>query len=288
MFDESWRLQREQFWTPDMGGVDWDAVYAQYAPLVKRVGSRSELSDLINELQGELGTSHAYEYGGAYRAGRSYALGFLGVDWRYDVENERYRIERIIRGDPSQKYETSPFTAPGLRASAGDAIVAINGQRVSSKISPQQLLVNQADCEVQVTIEDADTKAHHVITVTALTRAEEMAARYRDWVELTRASVHSRSQGRVGYIHIPNMGPKGYAEFHRSFLSEYDYPALIIDVRWNTGGHVSSLLLEKLARRRLGYKFPRWSKPKPYPRESPHGPMVALTNEHAASDGDIF
>jgi tricorn protease len=124
--------------------------------------------------------------------------------------------------------------------------------------------------------------------VTALTLAEETAARYRDWVESNRSIVHKLSQGRVGYIHVPNMRAKGYAEFHRSFLSEYDYPALIIDVRWNGGGHVSSLLLEKLARRRLGYKFPRWGKPRPYPRESPRGPMVALANEYAGSDGDIF
>jgi tricorn protease len=84
------------------------------------------------------------------------------------------------------------------------------------------------------------------------------------------------------------MVGEGYAEFHRGFLSEYDYPALLIDVRWNTGGHVSGLLLEKLARRRLGYGFSRWGQPEPYPDESPRGPMIALTNEHAGSDGDIF
>jgi tricorn protease len=84
------------------------------------------------------------------------------------------------------------------------------------------------------------------------------------------------------------MGSEGYAEFHRSYLAEFDYPALLIDVRWNSGGNVSGLLLEKLARRRIGYHFPRWFQPGPYPQESPRGPMVALTNEHAGSDGDIF
>jgi tricorn protease len=84
------------------------------------------------------------------------------------------------------------------------------------------------------------------------------------------------------------MGTDGFAEFHRGYLAEYDYPGLLVDVRWNGGGNVSPLLLEKLARRRLGYSFPRWGQPYPYPRESPHGPMVALTNEHAASDGDKF
>ncbi len=286
MFAEAWRLQREQFWTEDMSGVNWDAIYAQYAPLVERVGSRDELSDLIHELQGELGTSHAYEYGGEYRVGRYYRQGFLGVDWMYDVETERYCIARIVQGDPSTRNATSPLTSPGLNVVVGDAVIAINGQHVEPRQSPQELLVNQADNEVQLTIESTETKATHIITVTAL--SEEGTARYRDWVEWNRRTVHAQSQGRVGYLHIPNMHPRGYAEFHRSYLAEYDYPALIIDVRWNGGGNVSGLLLEKLARKRIGYKFSRWGQPTPYPKESPRGPMVALTNEHAASDGDIF
>jgi tricorn protease len=288
MFAEAWRLQREQFWTEDMSGVDWDAIYAQYAPLLERVSSRSELSDLIHELQGELGTSHTYEYGGEYRSGRFYRQGFLGIDWHYDTEKQRYRIARIVRGDPSDKEATSPLTSPGLNLTAGDAIVAINGQRVGPRRSPQELLVNQADSEVQLTIESAETGEIRIVTVTALSLVQENKARYRDWVECNRNIVHTQSNGRVGYIHIPNMQARGYAEFHRSYLAEFDYPALIIDVRWNGGGKVSGLLLEKLARRRIGYKFSRWGQPTPYPRESPRGPMVALTNEHAGSDGDIF
>ncbi len=286
MFNEAWRLQREQFWTEDMSGIDWDAIYAQYAPLVKRIGSRAELSDLIYELQGELGTSHAYERGGEYRVGPMYRQGLLGVDWSYDEQAQRYRIARIVRGDPFNKDATSPLTAPGIQVQPGDAVIAINGQRVGPACSPQELLVNQASSEVQLTIEPANGAAPYNVTVKTL--VEERTARYREWVEQNRRQVHQQSQERVGYIHIPDMAAKGYAEFHRGFLQEYDYPALIVDVRWNGGGSVSSLLLEKLSRRRLGYKFSRWGQPRPYPREAPHGPMVALTNEHAGSDGDIF
>jgi tricorn protease len=288
MFAEAWRLQREHFWDEDMAGIDWDAIYAQYAPLLERVGSRSELSDLIHELQGELGTSHAYEGGGDYRQGRYYYQGFLGVDWRYDVEAQRYRIARIIKGDPSDKEATSPLTAPGLNISVGDAVIAVNGQRVGPQRSPQALLVNQSGCEVQLTIEVAETKETRNVTVAAISRSEEVAARYRDQVERNRCLVHEKSQNRVGYIHVPDMKVHGFAEFHRSYLVEFDYPALIIDVRWNRGGNISGLLLEKLARRRIGYKFPRWGQPRPYPHESPRGPMVALTNEYTSSDGDIF
>ncbi len=286
MFAEAWRLQREQFWTEDMSGIDWQAIYDQYAPLVERVTSRSELSDLFWELQGELGTSHAYEGGGEYRQRPHYSQGFLGVDWSYDAEKNRYRIARIIRGDPSNSEETSPLTLPGLNVAEGDAVLAINGQRLGPKRSPQELLVNQADNDVQLTIESAESGEVYTISVKAL--SEERSARYREWVETNRRYVHERSDGKVGYIHIPDMGGNGYAEFHRSYLAEYDYPALLVDVRYNGGGHVSPLLLEKLARKRIGYDFPRWGKPVPYPEESPRGPMVALTNEQAGSDGDIF
>lgn len=286
MFAEAWRLQREQFWAEDMSGVDWDAIYAQYAPLVERVSSRSELSDLLWELQGELGTSHAYEGGGEYRQGPHYRQGFLGVDWAYDVDNNRYRIAHIVRGDPWDSKATSPLTGTGLNVTVGDAVLAINGQRVGPNRSPQELLVNQARNEVQLTIEQAENEEIRVITVKAL--SDEAPARYREWVENNQRSVHTLSQGRVGYIHIPNMMGEGYAEFHRSYLTEYDYPALLVDVRWNGGGNVSGLLLSKLARKRVGYDFPRWGQPTPYPQESPRGPMVALTNEQAGSDGDIF
>ncbi len=285
MFAEAWRLQREQFWSEDMSGIDWDAIYAQYAPLLERVSSRSELSDLLWELQGELGTSHAYEMGGEYRRGPHYHQGFLGVDWAYDAQADRYRIAHIVKGDPSDSRATSPLTSPGLNVNVGDAVLAINGQRLGATRHPQELLVNQAGNEVQLTLEDAEGKKR-VITVEAL--SEERSTRYREWVESNRRTVHNVSKGLVGYIHVPNMSGVGYAEFHRGYLAEYDYPALLIDVRWNGGGNVSGLLLEKLARKRLGYDFSRWNQPTPYPSESPRGPMVALTDEHAGSDGDIF
>ena len=288
MFAEAWRLQREYFWTADMSGVDWPAVYAQYAPLVERVGSRGELSDLFWELQGELGTSHATERAGDYRQPPHYWQGALAVDWSYDAEANRYRIAHIVKGDTSDPQATSPLRSPGLNIQAGDAVLAINGQRLEAQVPPQALLVNQANQEIQLTIEEAASKEIRTVTVKTLWPWHERAARYREWVETNRALVHQRSEGRLGYIHIPDMGQRGYAEFHRGYLTEFNAHGLIIDVRWNGGGNVSGLLLEKLARRRLAYRFSRWRQPQSYPYEAPYGPMVALTNEHAGSDGDKF
>jgi len=120
------------------------------------------------------------------------------------------------------------------------------------------------------------------------TLRDERMLRYRAWVEANRARVHRHSGGRIGYVHIPDMGPWGFAEFHRGYLSEFDRDALVVDVRFNRGGHVSALLLEKLARKRVGYDVSRWSPPFPYPEESVAGPIVAVTNQFAGSDGDIF
>jgi tricorn protease len=286
MFDEAWRLQREQFWVADMAGVDWRTVHDRYAPLVQRIASRAELSDLLWELQGELGTSHAYEIGGDYRPHPQYQQGFLGVDWHVDAPEARHVVARILRGDSWDPKASSPLAAPGVNVRAGDAVVAINGQRVGPEASPAQLLVHQAGQEVLVTIAPADGEAEREVVVRAL--ESEHPLRYRTWIAANRRSVHEATGGRVGYLHIPDMGPEGYAEFHRGYLAEYDREALIVDVRYNGGGHVSPLILEKLGRRRLGYDFARWTAPEPYFPESPRGPLVAITNENAGSDGDIF
>jgi tricorn protease len=285
MFREAWRLQRESFWVEDMSGVDWAEVYQRYLPLVDRVSTRSEFSDLLWELQGELGTSHAYEYGGAYRDRPDYRQGFLGVDWVVDPTTGAYRIGQVLEGDPWWAEHTSAFNRAGVDVRAGDQVLAIGGTPVSPAVTPPQLLVSQAEQEVEVTVRRADG-APRTVTVRAL--ADERPARYRDWVEANRTQVHERTGARVGYLHLPDMMAAGYAEFHRGFLAELDREALVVDVRHNRGGHVSGLLLQKLARRRLGYSFPRWGVPDPYPDESPRGVLVAITNEHAGSDGDIF
>jgi tricorn protease len=286
MYREAWRLQREQFWNEDMSQVAWTAVYDRYLPLLDRVNTRGEVSDLLWEMQGELGTSHAYEMGGEYRTGPQYQQGYLAAEWSLDGETGHYRITRLIAGDPGDPSASSPLLAPGANAGVGDAILAINGQPVGRARSPQELLVNQADAEIVLTVASGTGAEPRSVTVKAL--RDEKPARYREWVDENQRRVHEATGGRVGYVHIPDMGPNGYAEFHRAYLTEYDREALIVDVRNNGGGNVSGLILEKLSRRRTAYVFPRWSRPGPYPEESPRGPMVALTDELAGSDGDIF
>src|SRR5262249_5178273 len=155
--------------------------------------------------------------------------------------------------------------------------LAVNGRRTSRDVSPAQLLVNQGASEVALNVGDENGKNPRVVMVKTI--KNEQLLRYREWVERNRKRVHDQTDGRCGYGDVPNMGPWGYAEFHRGFLREVDREGLVIDVRFNGGGHVSALLLEKLARRRIAYCQTRWFGVMPWPDDSPSGAMVALTNE---------
>ena len=286
MYHEAWRLQRDHFWVADMSGVDWDGVRDRYRPLVDRVAARSELSDLLWEVQGELGTSHAYEMGGDYRPPPAYLQGFLGADLEYDPTARTWRVAHIPRGDSWNPEYRSPLAAPGVNLKPRDRILAVGNRRVGATLSPAECLVHLADQDVVLAV--AESGGKHKRTVTVHTLKSEYPLRYRDWVERNRAHVHAATRGRAGYVHIPDMGPEGFAEFHRYFITEVNHDALIVDVRFNGGGHVSPLILEKLLRKRIGYDRVRWSEPEPYPQYSVAGPLVALTNEFAGSDGDIF
>ncbi len=287
MYDEAWRMQREQFWDESMSGVDWDLVRRRYAALLPLVRTRTELSDLIWEMLGELGTSHAYEIGGDHRSPPQYKRGFLGADLAWNQSAGGYEILKIYRGDSWNRDVDSPLAEPGVGAREGDVVLGIGGRALDASTTPDELLVNASGRDVALTLaKGKNGKERRRVVVRAL--RDERMLRYRAWVEANRAYVHAQTGDGVGYLHIPDMGPWGFSEFHRGYLSEFNREALIVDVRYNRGGHVSPLLLEKLARRRVGYDVTRYGPPMPYPPESVAGPIVALTNQFAGSDGDIF
>lgn len=283
---ETWALQRELFWNDAMSGVDWDAILRRYQPLITRVGSRSEVSDLLWEVQGELGTSHAYVLGGDLPPEPSYPQGFLGADLRLDPATGEALVAAVPRGDAWDAAAGSPLERPGVNVRPGDRVIAVDGQPLSAERPLPTHLVHRAGVAVRLTVRPADGGAPRDVRVETL--ADERPLRYRAWVVTNRRRVREASDGRLGYVHVPDMGPRGFSEFHRAWLQEAERDGLIVDVRFNGGGHVSELLLQKLARRRLAYTVARYAEPRPFPQHAVAGPLVALTNERAGSDGDIF
>ena len=287
MYREAWLKQREHFWTENMSGVDWIKVFKHYFPLIERVGSRGEFSDLIWEMQGELGTSHCYEMGGDYRSAPYFNVGKLGCSYELASDGVSYVITSTWIGAADKANQISPLKLPGVNINVGDRIYAIDGRELSAELTPRACLVNKAGVDIALTVKrKGDRRKRDVVVKTLM---NEKIVLYRQWVEANKKYVHKKSRGKVGYVHIPDMGVFGFEEFHRHYLVECQYDSLLVDVRYNGGGHVSQLLLEKLNRKRLGYDLSRWNKePEPYPGSSVAGPMVALTNEYAGSDGDIF
>jgi tricorn protease len=284
-FDEAGRLMRDHFWRADMGGVDWSAVLDRYRPIVDAVGSHDELVDLLWEVQGELGTSHAYVSppGGCPESGRR--LGLLGADLERDGDGV-WRIASVLPGESSDPGARSPLRAPGVAVRPGDAILAVDGQPVDPAHGPAPLLLGAAGNPVELTVGPAGGGANRRVVVVPL--LDETPLRYQAWVADRRAYVHAATDGRVGYLHVPDMVATGWAQLHRDLRLEVRREALIADVRENRGGHLSQLVVEKLGRTVIGWQVARDDYyAEPYPHDAPRGPVVAVANEFSGSDGDI-
>ncbi|MFZ3557484.1 S41 family peptidase [Streptomyces sp. BH055] len=284
MYDEAGRLMRDNFWRADMNGVDWDGVLDRYRPVLDRVATHDDLVDLLWEVQGELGTSHAYVTPRGGRGSAARRQGLLGADISRH-EDGGWVVDRVLPSETSDPRARSPLAAPGVAVRAGDAIVAVGGRPVDPVTGPAPLLVGTADKPVELTVSPAGGgDPRHVIVVPL---DDEEPLRYHAWVEDRRTYVHQQSQGRLGYLHVPDMQAPGWAQIHRDLSVEVAREGLVVDVRENRGGHTSQLVVEKLARRVVGWDLPRDSRPFTYPMDAPRGPVVAVANEFSGSDGDI-
>jgi tricorn protease len=283
---EAWRLQRDFFWAPNMGGVDWPAMRAKYEALLPRIGTRAELNDLIGQLIGELGNSHTYIWGGQpARETKNVGVGLLGADITFDGRG--FRIDRILPSQAWAKAYVSPLGQPHLNVKEGNYIVAINGVALTPAINPHDLLQDQAGKMVRLTIADdvagANSRAIEVKTI-----GSESQLRYAAWVEANRQYVEEKTGGKVGYLHIPDMGGQGLVMFSRHFYPQFDKPAIVIDVRDNGGGFVSQMIIERLARKLIAFDQPRQGVIGRYPFRAVNAHLVTLIDQHAGSDGDIF
>jgi tricorn protease len=285
-FDEAGRIIRDYFWAPDMCGIDWPAVLDQYRPLVEHVASPDEFADLLREVLGELGTSHAYVSPARRNEGPPHyqrPIGLLGANFTH-AQDGSWVVSRILPGESSDSKARSPLAGTGIRE--GSALTHVDGRAIDPVTGPAPLLAAAGGTTVELTFASGEGGPPRRVAVVPL--VDERPLRYQDWVAKRRDVVREMSDGRCGYLHIPDMGGSGWAQFNRDLRMEVALPALIVDVRGNAGGHISELVVEKLTRRILGWDHTRNAQPVSYASSAPRGPIVALCDEATSSDGDMI
>ena len=287
IYQECWRQMRDFFYNPQMNGVDWPALRAKYAALLPYVQHRNDLTYLVGELIGELNNGHAYVGGGDRPAVPRIKLGLLGAELSRDPASHAYRIDRILRGENWQKATRSPLTDVGVNVREGDYILAVNGRPVAALANLFEALIDTAGKQVVLRV-NAKPVAEGARDVTVVPIADEADLYYYNWVQHNLDHVAQLTGGRVGYIHIPDMGAHGLNEFVQHYYPQLRKEALIIDDRGNGGGNVSPQIIERLQRELVMVEIARNGTPQTNPGGMQLGPKVMLVDEFSASDGDIF
>ena len=284
IFTDAWRMERDYFYDKNMHGVDWDAMHEKYFPLVDRVTTRNELSDLIGRFVGELSALHTSVRGGDLRQDdKDISVASLGAVFSRDEKNKGFKIDYIYKADPDYPNEKSPLDDPYLDVEVGDIITKVNGIDALSAIDIGELIRNESGKQVRMTILRGDL--HRDIVVKPI--ANEYNLRYRDWEYNNRLKVEN-SENKIGYLHLRAMGSNDINQFYREFYPVFNKSGLIVDVRYNFGGNIDSFVLEKLLRKAWMYWKGRsgesyWNMPYSF-----RGHIVVLVNENTYSDGEAF
>jgi tricorn protease len=288
IFAEVWRRYRDYFYVENMHGYDWAKLRGKYQPLLDDVGHRADLNYVISEMIAELTVQHAYIEGGDLGLPKRPFVALPGARFELDAKAGRYRIARIFTGQNEEEHYRSPLTEVGVDVHAGDYVLSINGRELKEGADPYELLQAPAGQPVEWRVAaTADGAAARTVRYQPLRTEADLL--YLDWVTQNRARVDSLSHGRLGYIHLPDMGDAGIREFIKWWYPQVRKEGLVVDVRDNGGGNVSEMLIERLAGALQETRFGRnHAATGTYPSVVQPGPKVALINEGTSSDGDIF
>jgi tricorn protease len=288
IFNEGWRAMRDGFYVENMHGVDWKAMKKKYEVLVPHVKNRLDLNYVIGEMIGELACGHAYITPGELDRAERISTGLLGAEVSRDAATGFFRLEKILPGASWSNDLRSPLTEAGIDAQTGDYIVAIDGIPANSANDMYALLIGKAGVPTELSL-NAKPQLAGARKVVIKPLAEEYSLYHYNWVQDNIRKVEKATQGKVGYIYIPDMGVEGLNEFARYFYPQLDKEGLIIDDRANGGGNVSPMILERLAREPYRLTMSRGSsRIGKIPDAVQVGPKVCLINKYSASDGDLF
>jgi tricorn protease len=288
IFNEVWRRYRDWFYVENMHGYDWAALKKQYAAWLPYVAHRSDLNYVISEMVSELTVQHAYVEGGDFQIPPRPRVALPGARFALDRASGRYRITKIFEGQNEEDIYRSPLTEVGVGANVGEYILAIDGEALRPDEDPYRLLRGKADRPVTLTLNSRPlADGSRTVTYQPITSESDLV--YLDWTNANRKRVSDMTNGRVGYLHIPDMGGPGIREFIKWYYGQVRKEGLVVDVRANGGGNVSRMLIERLRRKLLGLNFGRTDDlADTYPDGVFTGPMAAILDERSSSDGDIF
>ncbi len=287
MFNEAWRLERDFYYDPAMGGLDWKAIGERYRQLVPYVAHRADLNYILGELIGELGTSHTYVGGGDLPKVPQVGVGLLGVDWSADAATGLYRFQKIYRGRDWNSNVHAPLGEPGIGVQEGDYLLEVNGRPVRLPENVYAAFTGTVDqlTTIKVGRSASDPRAR---TYTVKPIANELSLRYVAWVRGNYDKVQQATGGRVAYIHVPNTAIAGMQEFSKGYFPQVDKQGIIVDERFNGGGFIPDFFVERLERKTWTYWSQRDGQSFRTPQTALDGPKCILTNEYAGSGGDAF
>jgi tricorn protease len=286
MFENAWRLERDLFYNPTMNGVNWQGVHDAYAKFLPLLGSRADLTYLIGQVQGELGNSHTYVNDGDEQDATELApTPLLGADFTVDAASGRTVFARVLPGDNTREAYRSPLTAPGIDVRGGDFLLAVNGHELHAPDTVYSLMAGLQG-PVTLTVAPSADGARRQVVVQPI--AQELNLRELAWTDHNRALVDRLSGGRIAYVYMSNMESLGMEQFVRQFYPQMDRAALVMDDRWNGGGFIDQIVLERLRRTLVGMSTNREHAPQTIPQQLIDGPKICLINHYSASDGDIF
>jgi tricorn protease len=286
MYDEVWRIERDFFYDPHHHGLDLDAAAQRYRPYLDALADRDDLDFLFTEMLGELSVGHLFVEPPEPPESDAPKDGLLGADW--EIAHGRYRLARVYDGESWNPKLEAPLARPGVDARAGDYLIAVEGREVRPPASVYSFFAGTSGQVVRVRLA-TDPAGKDARDVTVVPVASERKLRYRAWVEDNRRLVDRLSDGRLGYLHLPNTAGAGYDSFNRYFFPQIDRQGLIVDERFNSGGLLADYIVDVLARSRpLMWVTTREGRDFPSPAGALYGPKAMLINRHAGSGGDAL
>jgi tricorn protease len=285
MYHEVWRNERLLFYAPNLNGIDASVMERRYEPFLKNIASRDDLNYLFVDMLGELTVGHEFPGGGDIPSARRIPGGLLGAD--FEFANGRYRLARIYTGERWNPELYAPLAQPGINAKTGEYLLEIDGKDLTEATDVYEALEAKAGKQVKVKLGPTpDGKNSREVTVVPV--GNEFGLRSRAWEEDNRRYVEKMTNGRGGYMHVPDTAEGGWAAFNRYYYAEVGKDGIVIDERFNHGGLINDFMIREMQKPMDAAFAPRYGRDWPTPGSAIFGPKVMLANQFAGSGGDMF